>query len=189
MTALLFDVDGVLCDTEHLHRKALAQAASEHGYIIPDTDTRTTVDKLRAAGVSAHQIPLVYAYKRLLFEQLISNVPTNLRLACALRTLSGRRVCMAACTNANRTSTTKLLQHLGIYGVFSTIVAASDVDKGKPAPDIYIAAMEQLSVLPSDVVVFEDSDVGVEAAFRAGIPNIIRCTTETLLKELAPWLS
>lgn len=188
MKTLLFDVDGVLCDTEQLHRQALSTAAAVYGYIIPDNDTSTTLDKLRVAEVPSNKVHLIYTFKRLLFEEQIPNIKPSFPLAAALYTLYGRGFKMAACTNSNHGSTTKLLTHLGISGVFATLVAASDVEKGKPAPDIYLAAMSQLAVTPSEVTVFEDSDVSIEAALRAGVTNIIRCTTETLLKELEPWL-
>lgn len=186
---LLFDVDGVLADTEHLHQQALAVVTYEAGYTVPDTDARTTLDKLRAAGVPEPEIQPIYAKKRALYEKLLESIPKNPDLAATLYSLYGKNFRMAACTNSNRVSTTKLLQHLGIYGVFSTIVASSDVDRGKPAPDIYLSALERLSCRPHQAVVFEDSDIGVEAARNAGIVYIVRCTTHTLMKELRPWLS
>lgn len=188
MTALLFDVDGVLADTEHLHRKALEQAAALHGYTVPDTDARTTTHKLVAAGVPEHLIQPVYANKRDIYDQLVQKLPRSVALSRALYTLHGRGHRMAACTNSNRISAVKLLKHLGIYGVFSTVVTSSDVDNGKPAPDIYLQALDILSAVRANSVVFEDSDVGIRAAQAAGIPNIIRCTTASLLKELEPWL-
>ena len=190
MTVLLFDVDGVLADTEHLHRRALMLAAEEYGYEVPDNDARTTKHKLLAAGVPPEKVEDVYAFKRMVYAQLIDHeVHPNPALIAALYTLYGKGYRMAACTNSNEKSTRQLLNNVGIYGVFSTVVASNHVENGKPAPDIYLATLMQLSALPSDAVVFEDSDVGVEAAMRAGVTNIIRCTTETLLKELEPWLS
>lgn len=186
---LLFDVDGVLADTEHLHQQALALVTYEAGYTVPDIDARATVDKLRAAGVPEPELQALYAKKRAMYEQLLEGVPKNPELATALYSLYGKGMRMAACTNSNRVSTTKLLQHIGVYGVFSTIVSTSDVDRGKPAPDIYLSALERLACRPHQVVVFEDSEIGIEAARNAGIVYIVRCTTSTLVKELNPWLS
>lgn len=184
---ILFDVDGVLADTEHLHRQSLAQITLEAGYEVPDTDARTTVDKLRAAGVPESELEGLYAKKRARYEQLIEGIPKNPELGAALYSLYGKGLRLAACTNSNRGSTAKLLQHLGVYGVFSTIVTSSDVDRGKPAPDIYTAALERLSCLPHQALVFEDSDIGEQAARAAGIVYIVRCTTKTLVKEIETW--
>lgn len=190
MTVLLFDVDGVLADTEHLHRQALKLAAARYGYKVPDTDARTTRHKLLTAGVPPDQVEEVYRWKRLEYAQLVDQcVKLNPALIAAIYTLYGKGHRLAACTNSNEKSTRHLLNNIGIYGAFSTIVASNHVENGKPAPDIYLSAMSQLSALPSEAVVFEDSDIGVEAAVRAGVVNIIRCTTKTLLKELEPWLS
>lgn len=190
MTVLLFDVDGVLADTEHLHRRALMVAADEYGYEVPDTDARTTRHKLLTAGVPPEMVENVYSLKRDVYAQFIDHeVLLNPELIRVLYTLYGKGYRMAACTNSNEKSTRHLLNNLGVYGVFSTVVASNHVENGKPAPDIYLAALTQLSALPSEAVAFEDSDVGVEAAARAGIPHIVRCTTASLLKELEPWLS
>lgn len=189
MIVLLFDVDGVLADTEHLHRQALAQIAAEAGYTIPDIDARTTEAKLLAGGVPKEEVPKLYALKRERYEQLIETVPKNPALATALYRLYGKQYRMAACTNSNRHSVTKLLKHLGIYGVFSAVISSSDVSRGKPFPDIYLQALDVMGGVRASTVVFEDSDVGVRAAEAAGIQHIVRCTTATLLKELEPWLS
>ncbi len=184
---LLFDVDGVLADTEHLHKKALAVAAAEAGYEVPDHDASTTADKLRVAGVPVAEIPIVYARKRVLYEQLIPTVDKNPELAKALYRIAQRHL-IGACTNSNHVSCNKLLQYLGVGAVFSTIVTSSDVPRGKPFPDIYQMAMLRLNTLPSNVCIFEDSDTGMEAARRAGVEQVIRCSTATILEEVQQWL-
>lgn len=187
LTTLLFDVDGVLADTEHLHRQALAEVAHEAGYEVPDTDARTTLEKLRLAGVPETALETLYAKKRSRYELLVETIPKNPELGRALYGLCSRGFRMAACTNSNRVSATKLLQHLGIFNVFRTLVTSSDVTRGKPSPEIYTLALERLMCVPHRAVVFEDSDVGIEAARRAGIVYITRCTTATLLEELKAW--
>lgn len=184
---LLFDVDGVLADTEHLHKKALATAAMEAGYSVKDADTSTTTAKLRAAGVSEAEIPAIYARKRKLYEEWIPSIPKNQELARVLHRIAQRHP-LGACTNSNRVSCSMLLQHLGVFAIFGTIVTSSDVPSGKPAPDVYVRAMKNVGTTPGNVCIFEDSDVGIEAARRAGASQIIQCTTETLLEELQPWL-
>jgi Predicted phosphatase/phosphohexomutase len=75
MTVLLFDVDGVLADTEHLHRQALKLAAARYGYKVPDTDARTTRHKLLTAGVPPDQVEeVVYGGSALNMHSLLINV-------------------------------------------------------------------------------------------------------------------
>lgn len=183
---LLFDVDGVLADTEHLHKKALGIAAAEAGYTVPDHDASTTTDKLLKAGVPPTEVPEIYKRKREIYEAYIPTIDKNPELAKLLYRVAQRHL-MGACTNSNRNSCNILLQHLGVFSVFSTIVTSSEVARGKPAPDIYTLAMSNLGMYPSNVCVFEDSDTGAEAARRAGIVQIIRCSTATIIEEVQQW--
>ena len=67
----------------------------------------------------------------------------------------------------------KLLERVGIKKEFSVIVSATDVKKGKPAPDIFLLACEKVQIPPERCLVLEDSVPGAKAAKAAGIPYII----------------
>ncbi len=71
-------------------------------------------------------------------------------------------------TGTSRIRTIRRLTNAGIQQYFTTIVTSEDVAEGKPAPDIFLEVSRQINVAPLQCVVFEDSSVGVQAAFRLG---------------------
>jgi beta-phosphoglucomutase-like phosphatase (HAD superfamily) len=76
---------------------------------------------------------------------------------------------MAVASGNLRPVVDKTLKSAGLLHLFSTIVTAEDVQHGKPAPDVFLLAAQRLGVAPADCVVYEDADLGLEAARRAGM--------------------
>ena len=72
----------------------------------------------------------------------------------------------------------RTLEGLGIAGCFDAVCTAEDVERGKPEPDLFLLAASRLGVEPADCVVFEDSDLGLEAARRAGMQGV----------DIRPWV-
>jgi HAD superfamily hydrolase (TIGR01509 family) len=183
-TTLLFDVDGVLVDTEEWHHLSTALAA---GREVDCSGGGSTQCKLRRAGFDESEIARIYGLKKQHYEIFVRGAKPNPDLLQLLEK-AARVYTLAACSNSNKTSCNHLLINTGIAPFMQTIVTGGDVKSLKPAPDIYSEALGRLRVTPSDAVVFEDSDEGEEAAYRAGIPLVIRCTTDTLIEEVQKWL-
>ena len=80
---------------------------------------------------------------------------------------------MAVVTGGFRDAVVPSLDAVGITGLFDVIVTADDVAHSKPAPDVYLRAMQLLDVPPHECVVYEDSEIGIESARRAGISTIV----------------
>ena len=76
---------------------------------------------------------------------------------------------MAVASGGNFPVVTAQLDHLGITGLFDTIVTAEHTDKHKPNPDVFLEAAGRLSVAPANCIVFEDGELGIEAAKRANM--------------------
>jgi len=181
---LLFDVDGVLADTEEMHQSATSEAAGQE---VDCSGGGSTQCKLRRAGFSEAEIVEIYERKKHLYSGLISCLTPNEDLLQTLHAAS-RKYTLGACSNSNKESCKQLLRNTGIAPYMRVVITGGDVRNLKPAPDIYREALGRLTVLPTDVVVFEDSDEGVEAAYAANIPLVIRCTTATLIQEIQKWL-
>ena len=80
---------------------------------------------------------------------------------------------MAVCSGGFREPVVNSLDEVGIVHLFDHIVTADDVIDSKPAPDLYILGMQRLGFGPDDVVVYEDSEIGIASATAAGITRII----------------
>jgi HAD superfamily hydrolase (TIGR01509 family) len=82
------------------------------------------------------------------------------------------RIPFAVVSGGRRNSVTNSLTTLGLLDKFETIVGAEDYKNSKPAPDAYLLAAERLGVAPKDCLVFEDTDMGIQAATAAGMASV-----------------
>jgi HAD superfamily hydrolase (TIGR01509 family) len=182
---LLFDVDGVLVATEHLHERATSAAA---GCYVDCSGGGSTQDKLARAGFTPKEIPHIYDRKRKFYSEYVKKLERDQKLVWALCEVVKKKHLLAACSNSSRDSCHSVLRNTGVLPLFSTIVTGGDVKNLKPHPEVYLLAMHKLMLSPDKCIVFEDSDEGETAARAAGIPEVVRCTTTSLLQELQKWM-
>ncbi len=175
MTAWIFDFDGVLVNTMEAHFASYGQALAEAGVPIDRerffsqagmTGREQIAWFARAAGKEV-DVEAVYRRKSEIARQ--STVPpepisANIDLLRLLRA-AGHRAAIAS--GSSRPSIEPIMAALGIQA--DALVTAEDVARGKPHPDLFLAAAERLGVPPRDCVVVEDSDVGIECARNAGM--------------------
>jgi HAD superfamily hydrolase (TIGR01509 family) len=179
--AVVFDMDGLLLDTELLWHRAETELFERHG-----TDF-TWDDKMEVMGTSfAHTA--AYFARRLgmpeergaeLVEEMIGLMHDHLREQVEGRPgavelverLRGRTRLGLASNSPRRLVDTAMLT-AGIGDAFDAIVTSDDVDHPKPAPDLYLLACERLGVAPDDALALEDSASGVAAAKAAGLTCI-----------------
>ena len=181
--AVIFDMDGLLLDTETLWHEAEVELFRRHG------DEFTWDDKMAVIGTS-FEITSRYFADRLqrpreegaaLVDEMVSLMhdrvrrqvearPGALELVAGIRALDGVRLGLAS--NSPRFLVDDALATAGLVDVFETIVTSSDVEHAKPAPDIYLRACQDLGVDPSEALALEDSASGVAAAKAAGLTCI-----------------
>ncbi|AHJ27561.1 HAD family phosphatase [Nodularia spumigena CS-584] len=181
--AVIFDMDGLLFDTESIARWAWKQALKDHGYIMNDDLYMQFVgrdltwrekllkkiygDSLPFESVTVQRIEIGDE------RELREGLPMKPGVLDLLYTLSDLGVVIALATGTAHTRAMRRLKNAGINQYFTTIVTSADVAEGKPAPDIFLEVSRRLNVEPVQCVVFEDSFVGVEAAFQAGMCPIM----------------
>jgi pseudouridine-5'-monophosphatase len=176
---VLFDLDGVLLDTEGLYTQAAQEIVGRYGKTYDWSLKKHMIG--RDARVSAArlmvelQIPLTgeeyLALQRPILEALFASSPAMPGAEAFVRGLSLRRVPMAVATSTGRKLyETKVRPH-SWFALFQAAICGDDpnVRAGKPAPDIFLAAAGALGAPPERCVVIEDSPAGVEAAVAAGM--------------------
>jgi HAD superfamily hydrolase (TIGR01509 family) len=181
--AVIFDMDGLLLDTETLWHEAEVELFRRHG------DEFTWDDKMAVIGTS-FEFTSGYFADRLrrppeegaaLVDEMVSLMhdrvrrqvdarPGAVELVAGIRALDGVRLGLAS--NSPRFLVDDALATAGLVDVFETIVTSSDVEHAKPAPDIYLRACQDLGVDPSEALALEDSASGVAAAKAAGLTCI-----------------
>ena len=174
--ALLFDCDGTLADTMPAHYRAWLHVTAGHGiafdenrfYGLGGRPTRDILATLaREAGID---IDLEHGVKQKeqAFLAQLDRVEAIDPVIDVVRRSRGR-VPMAVVTGGYRSVCTRILEHVGIADAFDTLVASEDTSLHKPDPEPFLEAARRLGARPRRCVVWEDSDLGIEAARRAGM--------------------
>jgi HAD superfamily hydrolase (TIGR01509 family) len=181
--AVIFDMDGLLLDTEGLWDRAEGELFRRHG------DTWTFEDKLAVMGTSFDASARYYAERlgeppergpalvdemrelmRAELERRVDAHPGAVELVNRLRDLDGVRLGLGS--NSSRDLVDVALRMAGLTDAFDAIVTSDDVIHAKPAPDIYVRACERLGVEPSEALALEDTAPGIAAAKAAGLTCI-----------------
>ena len=182
--AVVFDLDGLLLDTESLWHEAEIELFQRHG------DEFTWDDKLAVIGTSYDATARYFAQRLgrpsaagaqlvdemvdLMHERLqreVNGRPGALELVRRLRELP-TGIGLAVASNSSRRLVDTALATAGISDAFDAVVTSDDVMHAKPAPDIYLEACRRLGVSPADAVALEDSATGIAAAKAAGMTCI-----------------
>lgn len=177
-SAVIFDMDGLVLDTESTYRLAWRQAASAMGYEFPELFL-TALSGLQSLDVEREfRIHCggdfdFNHFKRLSADCWRSHVNANgikvkHGFVLLLEFLIRENIPYCLATNSGAANALECLDLAGLYNVFSLIVTRDQVQQGKPAPDIFIKAAESLRVPIGRCLVLEDSHAGIEAASRAG---------------------
>lgn len=175
---IIFDMDGTLIDTEKYYRIFWPRALKEFGYEMTDEQAlsmRSLGRPFAPARLQEMFGPQLDYYavrerrKALMEERLdregIELKPGAMELLSWLKS-HGIRSAIATATDLQRTE--KYLGKLGIRDYFDQVISATMVKEGKPSPDIYLYACEQLNRQPAECIAVEDSPNGVLSAVRAG---------------------
>jgi HAD superfamily hydrolase (TIGR01509 family) len=177
---LIFDLDGTLVDSSPLHARAFTQAFAPFGIAvdyakIAGLTTESAVDLIANRAnlvLTREERRALVQCKRDLALALIKAELKPIPGAPAFVQAAGRRWSRALCTSASRTNADAALRKAGLDGCFNWIVTANDITRGKPDPEIFLAALHQTGIAAADALVFEDAPSGLAAAAAAGIDAI-----------------
>ncbi len=183
--ALIFDCDGTLADTMPSHFLAWSQMVAVYG--IPFSEQRfyelggVPSDRIIAilsdeSGVPVGDIPSMVAHKEALYVQSIGAV-RRIDEVCRVAERYHGAMPLAVASGGERAIVAQTLAAIGIDQLFNAVVGAEDTHRHKPDPDPFLEAARRLGAVPEHCVVFEDTDLGLLAASRAGMEGV----------DIRPW--
>lgn len=196
--AILFDMDGVLIESEFLMRKAAIQALSEYGISPKHEDfiEFTGMGEDRFVGGVAEKYGLTYTFamKERAYDYFgeqvkeLAHVPAGVKEM--LTQLHEMGLTLAVCSAADLRKVRYNIQAIGVdESIFTALVTGSDVKRKKPFPDIYLEGARRVGIDPKDCLVVEDAISGIQAAHAAGMHAVGVPTTfsrEVLTEKSAP---
>ena len=187
--AVLFDMDGVIFDTESIYLDIWTKVFQSYGYIMTKDVYISVMGRGRKNVIKTfvdlygEYLPIIQMYKDKDEElmQVIDKgqVPMKVGVKEILTFLKENGYKVALATSAKRERAIKQLKMANIKELFDCIVCGDEVINAKPNPEIFLKAAEELSVKPENCIVIEDSPAGIKSAYNA---NMIGIHVEDLKK-------
>ncbi len=187
--AVIFDMDGVIVDSNPYHKIALKQFCEKHGYHLSDEELknkvfgRTNKDWLMSlfnGKVTAQQIREFEEEKESLFREIIApHIKPVEGLISFLEMLEARQIPRAVATSAPPANVRFTLEKTGTRKFFQVVVDGDMVANSKPHPEIYLKTIAAIHFPPERCIVIEDSLSGITAGRQAGCKVIGITTTHT----------
>ncbi|MFK3939470.1 HAD family hydrolase [Alkalihalobacillus sp. NPDC078783] len=182
MKAFIFDMDGVIIDSEPHHIEVEIATAKRYGATITEDDLAEytgmvsadmwdQVKKKHGLSGEVHEIH-AHAHTEKLKRLKESDLTPIKGIPELMQKLSERNIPMAVASSSPRAYIEAVLQKFNIEDHFTSVISGEEVDQGKPAPDIYLETASVLGIDPKHCVVLEDSHNGARAAKAAGMTCI-----------------
>jgi HAD superfamily hydrolase (TIGR01509 family) len=178
ITTIITDFDGTLVDTFEANLRAYQQAFNSIGKELKSEDYKECFGLRFDAFMSHMKISderiteQIREAKAKFYPKNFEFLRPNEALIALIDTFHEMGGKTAIASTARKENLMNAVTYLGISGAFDMILAGIDVKEGKPSPEIYIKAMESLGATPSETLIFEDSEVGLEAAKASGAKYI-----------------
>jgi beta-phosphoglucomutase family hydrolase len=183
--AYLFDCDGTIVDSMPLHYVAWKTVLAEWGckfdeelfYQWGGMPVAEIIAALNVREGLEMPVDEVHRRKEGMYYSILPELKAVPEVLEHIH-MSHGKIPFAVVSGSTRDSVTRSLETLGILDRFETLVCAGDYSKSKPDPEPFLIAAERLGVAPGDCLVFEDTEMGIQAATAAGMASV---------KVLQPW--
>jgi len=176
--AIIFDMDGVLADSEPLHFEAEMAACQKYGFTVPLSEWKnfhgkTSIDIFKYIvanyGQGAEDAEEIVQYKTEIYLQLAAEKVTPIEGAIEFAKWSRKKFPqLALVTSSNLATKEMFCNKFSINNLFDVVITAEDITQGKPNPEPYAKAIEKLGTNPKNCIVIEDSANGILSAKGAG---------------------
>lgn len=198
--AVVFDMDGVIFDSERLVLECWEKIAEEYGLVgmkeafIPCIGTNSTMTKEIVLNYYGADFPYDEFRNKssLLFHEIVDRgeLPVKKGVRELFDYLKKCQVPMAVASSTRLQAVTHELKQAGLYDYFQVVMGGDQLKKSKPEPDIYLMTCEKLGISPSDAYAIEDSYNGIRSSYSAGmrpvmVPDMLSPTEEVYSKSVA----
>jgi HAD superfamily hydrolase (TIGR01509 family) len=194
--AIVFDMDGVLIDAKEWHYEALNRALGLFGLEISRADHLTTFDglptrrKLEILSTTENLPRELHGFLNTLkqtytMEMVNTRCKPSFIHQYALSSLKAQGYKLAVASNSIRATVEAMMQRAHLAKYLDVMLSNEDVERAKPAPDIYLRAMADLGVAPEETLVVEDNEHGMQAARASGAHVlVVRDVTDVTLANI-----
>jgi beta-phosphoglucomutase family hydrolase len=173
MKAVIFDLDGVIAETEHMHIQAEKQAMLKYGVKISEDElhqyTGTTAKQMFTELIRKYKLNTTFdkilkEKEKILFRLLEKDVRPTKGVIELLHELKQMKLKLGIASSAHERLIDYTLEKFEIKQLFDSVISAEDITHGKPNPEILLVCARKLKVNPAECLVVEDAKLGVEAA-------------------------
>lgn len=179
--AVIFDLDGVIVESETAHIEAEKQTFLKYGLTIsPEelhTYTGTTAIVMFTELIAKYKLNTTFEEmnrqkEKILLKLLRQDAEPTKGVLNLMRELKHRGVKLAIASSSSRKLVNYIVDKLNISNLFESTLAAEDIEHSKPDPEVFLKAAAQLGINPAQCLVIEDAKLGVESAKAAGMKCI-----------------
>ena len=182
-SGVILDLDGLLLDTERLQLeigpgvlRSLGHELEPSFFMrlvgVPQAENARLISQELKTDIDAAVLDA--AWNRALYARMLEGIPLRPGVHDFLDALDRHRLPRAIATNGITARAEWKLEQTRLLSRIDVVVGLDQVERGKPAPDVYIGAARRLNVDPSACVALDDSDLGIRAALAAGIKTLIQ---------------
>ena len=178
---VIFDLDGVIVESEDAHIEAEKQTFLKYNVLISAEElhryTGTTAKEMFTGLIAKYKLNTTFEEinsqkEKILFRLLKQDAEPTRGVLPFMQELKRRGIRLAVGSSSPKRLVNYVLKKLNIVSLLDYIVTAEDVEHGKPNPEIFLKVARELGFKPSQCLVIEDARLGVEAAKRAGMKCI-----------------
>lgn len=186
ITAVVFDMDGVLFDTERIYMECWREAAEPTGLQNVDEISKACIGRTLQGTKEVFEAAKAEQGIDISFEELHEDcsrrfqekeerdgLPEKPGVHEILEYLKQKGIPVALASSTRKAAVMEHLDRAGITSYFQKIICGDMVEHGKPAPDIYLKACEELGVAPGQALAVEDSFNGIRSAYAAGLYTVM----------------
>jgi beta-phosphoglucomutase family hydrolase len=184
----IFDWDGVIINSAAHHEKSWERLAKECGKALPENHFKrgfgmkneAIIPELLGWTAVPTEVRILSLRKEALYREIVREMGIEALPGVRewLQTLKEHGVPCVIASSTHRENITTTLDVLGLGDFFASIVAAEDVKRGKPDPEVFLTAASRIETAPANSIVFEDALVGIAAAKAAGMRVVAVASTE-----------